>query len=139
MLRIYQYASDRLVTSNLVDAKAPPALVGQVPVWLDLLNPTAEEDRSVEQMLGISLPTHEEMEEIEPSARLYNESGAEFMTITAAALLDSDEPETTPITFVLKGPTLATVRYMEPKASRPSPSERNEPTPSHAPPESRSC
>jgi magnesium transporter len=116
MLRIYQYASDRLVTSNLVDAKAPPALVGQVPVWLDLLNPTTEEDRLVEQMLGISLPTHEEMEEIEPSARLYNESGAEFMTITAAALLDSDEPETTPITFVLKGQTLATVRYMEPKA-----------------------
>jgi magnesium transporter len=116
MLRIYQHASDRLVTSSLVDAKAPPALAGQVPVWLDLLNPSADEDRFVEQMLSISLPTHEEMEEIEPSARLYNESGAEFMTITAATLLDTDEPETTPITFVLKGPTLATVRYTEPKA-----------------------
>jgi magnesium transporter len=37
------------------------------------------------------------------------------MTITAVTLLDTEEPETTPITFVLKGTTLATVRYMEPK------------------------
>jgi magnesium transporter len=38
------------------------------------------------------------------------------MTMTAVAQLDSDEPKTTPITFVLKNDVLVTVRYEEPKA-----------------------
>ena len=92
-----------------VDPAAPP-------VWLDLFNPTPEEDRLVEQLVGVSIPTREEMQEIEVSARLYQENGAEFMTITAVTQLDTEEPVTTPITFVLKGNTLVTVRYAEPKA-----------------------
>jgi len=112
MLRIYRHDCGRLVPAD-VSLPAPPA---NGIVWLDLLNPTEVEGRVVEQTLGISLPTREEMQEIEVSARLYNESGAEFMTITAASRMDTDEPVHTPITFVLKGPTLATLRYMEPKA-----------------------
>jgi len=112
MLRIYRHAGDRLVASN----GAPPAPPGDGAVWLDLLSPTAAEDRLVEQTLGVSLPTREEMQEIEVSARLYSEAGAEFMTITALANLDSDEPVQTPVTFVLKGPMLATLRHLEPKA-----------------------
>lgn len=92
-----------------VDPAAPP-------VWLDLFNPTPEEDRLVEQLVGVSIPTREEMQEIEVSARLYQENGAEFMTITAVTQLDTEEPVTTPITFVLKGNALVTVRYAEPKA-----------------------
>ena len=85
-------------------------------MWLDLYNPTPEDNRYVEQLLSLHLPTREEMQEIEVSARLYQEDGAEFMTITSVSLLESDEPITTPITFVLKGNTLVTVRYAEPKA-----------------------
>ena len=85
-------------------------------VWLDLFNPSPEEDRRVEQLVGVSIPSREEMEEIEVSARLYQEDGAEFMTITAVIQLDTEEPVTTPITFVLKGATLVTVRYAEPTA-----------------------
>src|SRR5437870_2804740 len=94
----------------------PSAPPGEGAIWLDLLNPTVEEDHLVEQTLGVSLPTREEMQEIEVSARLYNEAGAEFMTITALAHIDSDEPVHTPVTFVLKGATLATLRYLEPRA-----------------------
>ena len=85
-------------------------------MWLDLYNPTPEDYRYVEQLLSLDLPTREEMQEIEVSARLYQEDGAEFMTITSVSLLESDEPITTPITFVLKGNTLVTVHYAEPKA-----------------------
>jgi magnesium transporter len=85
-------------------------------VWIDLYNPAPQDNRTVEQLLAISLPTREEMQEIEVSARLYQEDGAEFMTITAASSLESDEPITSPITFVLKGSTLITMRYAEPKA-----------------------
>ena len=96
-----------LSARNSVDAPA---------VWFDLVNPTVEEDRLVEQHVGVQIPTREEMQEIEVSARLYQEDGAEYMTITAVNQLDTDEPATTPITFVLKGATLVTVRYAEPKA-----------------------
>lgn len=85
------------------------------PVWVDLLNPTVEEDALVEQYLKIAIPSKEEMEEIELSSRLYHEDGAEFMTMTALIHLGGDEPAKTPITFILKGQTLVTVRYAEPK------------------------
>ncbi len=49
-------------------------------IWFDLLSPTAEEDRAVEAVLGVSIPSREEMAEIEPSSRLYVENGARFMT-----------------------------------------------------------
>ena len=84
-------------------------------VWYDLFNPTPEEDRFVEESLGIDIPTREEMKDIEPSARLYKEAGAEFMTMTAMANLDTDEPVKSPVTFVLRENILVTVRYAEPK------------------------
>ena len=83
---------------------------------MDVLAPTPEEDHLVEKLLSISLPTREEMDEIEVSARLYQEDDAEFMTLTAIIRSDTDDPEITPITFVLKGNTLVTLRYAEPKA-----------------------
>jgi Mg2+ and Co2+ transporter CorA len=41
-----------------------PTTVEPNTVWLDLLNPTKEEDVLVEQTLGIAVPTREEMAEI---------------------------------------------------------------------------
>ncbi|MFA5952849.1 MAG: magnesium/cobalt transporter CorA [Hyphomicrobium sp.] len=106
--------------SQLKSGPAEPRSAAADPacplVWFDLFNPTIEEDRLVEELIGVSIPTREEMQEIEVSARLYQENGAEFMTITAVTQLDTEEPMTTPITFVLKGSMLVTVRYAEPKA-----------------------
>jgi magnesium transporter len=97
------------VTPHSPPAEATGAL------WLDLINPSRDEDHYVEHVLGISVPTREEAQDIEVSARLYHEDGAEFMTMTGVSQLESDAPATTPITFILKGQTLATVRYAEPK------------------------
>jgi magnesium transporter len=55
------------------------------------------------------------MEDIELSARLYQEDGAAFMTMTALTNLDGDEPAKMPVTFILRGPTLVTVRHAEAK------------------------
>lgn len=115
MLRSYRRENSHLV---LAQEGIPTEVTAPIdlPVWIDLYNPAPQDNRYVEQLLGISLPTREEMQEIEVSARLYQEDGAEFMTLTAASRLESDEPINTPITFVLKGTTLVTVRYEEPKA-----------------------
>src|SRR5262245_37424602 len=97
MLRSYMCRSDRLVPVEASSA-VPDACV----VWFDLFNPTPEEDHLVEERLGVSVPTRDEMEEIELSARLYHEGGADYMTMTAVTKLDTDEPVKTPITFILK-------------------------------------
>ena len=51
-------------------------------IWIDLLNPTQEEEAKVERALKIDVPTREEQQEIEASSRLYQEDGAQFMTAT---------------------------------------------------------
>lgn len=84
-------------------------------IWIDLLNPTNDEERQVEERFGVTVPTRAEMEEIEPSARLYQEGGAGFMTVTVLNALDADDPVKAPVTFILKGQTLVTVRHSEPK------------------------
>jgi magnesium transporter len=84
-------------------------------VWLDLHSPTPAEYKLVERALGIALPTREEMQEIEVTSRLYVENGARFMTATLMCQSDTDVPRTTPVTFILSGHRLVTMRYDEPK------------------------
>jgi magnesium transporter len=84
-------------------------------VWLDLHAPTPAENKLVERTLGIALPTREEMQEIEVTSRLYVENGARFMTATLMCHSDTDVPRTTPVTFILSGHRLVTMRYDEPK------------------------
>ena len=92
---------------------ADPAALPDNAVWIDLLNPTMEEDRAVERLAGIAVPTREDMQEIEISSRLYIENGARYMTATLMCQSDTDMPKTTPVTFILAGHRLVTVRYDE--------------------------
>lgn len=101
--------------SGLVRNDAPQA-IGASAVWIDLLNPTKEEDAFVEQQLGISIPTRAEMREIEVSNRLYQENGAYYMTAFIVYNLEAPTPSTSTVTFILAGNRLVTVRYAEPKA-----------------------
>lgn len=113
MLRIYCRDADRLVLRDAPEAVASETV--SPVLWYDLISPTTAESRQVEAALCISIPTRDEMEEIELSARLYQEDGAEFMTMTALTNLDAEEPIKTPVTFILKGATLVTVRHADPK------------------------
>ncbi len=115
MLRAYIREGDRLVPTDF-DATSETNLSGAV--WYSLTDPTREEDKFVESCLGIDIPTRREMQDIEPSARLYSEDGAEFMTITALVEDDAGQPVKTPITFVLRNNQLVTVRYADPKPFR---------------------
>ena len=84
-------------------------------VWIDLVKPTAAEDRAVERLTGIAVPTREDMQEIEISSRLYIENGARYMTATLMCAADTQNPRTTAVTFILAAHRLVTVRYDEPK------------------------
>src|SRR6201995_2217683 len=96
-------------------ALEPAALLPETAVWVDLYNPTPAEDKAVEKLAGIALPSRDEMQEIEISSRLYIENGARYMTATLMCQSDTETPKTTPVTFILSGHRLVTVRYEEPK------------------------
>jgi magnesium transporter len=99
---------DRIAVTSDVD-------VPESAVWFDLVNPTHEEDKIVERKAGMAVPTREEMQEIEVTSRLYVENGARYMTATLMCQSDTDAPKTTPVTFILSGHRLVTVRYDEPR------------------------
>ena len=85
-------------------------------VWIDMLEPTAEEEQTLEAALGIDIPTREEMQAIELSSRLYEDTGTLYMTATVLTKSDTSAPESSAITFILSADKLVTLRYAEPAA-----------------------
>ncbi len=110
MLKIYEFLAGELKVQT-----GKPRITAEA-VWIDLLNPTADEESKVEKSLGIDVPTREEQQEIEVSDRLYHEDGAYFMTATLLYQGENAAATTTPVSFILAGTRLLTVRYAEPRA-----------------------
>ncbi len=130
MLTVYDTIDGLLVKRDGATAISPAT------VWIDLFNPTREEDARVEQALSILVPTREEMSEIEASSRLYQESGAHVMTAILLTQSEKDKdasagaivspasglireighPVASPVTFILAANRLVTVRYITPRA-----------------------
>src|SRR3990172_13443072 len=81
--------------------------------WIDLSQPTPDEDHATEAFLGASIPTREESQEIEFSSRFYTEDNAVFMTASLLTGVDKGEPRLTPFTVVIAGDRIATIRYAE--------------------------
>jgi len=92
-----------------------PVVIPESALWVDLLEPTIDEERLIEAHFGVDVPTREEMKEIEASNRLYEDNGAIYMTATVAAKIDTDHPVSTAVTFILKGNKLVTNRYLDTK------------------------
>jgi magnesium transporter len=107
LISAYELNGDRL-KSVAADASQP--------IWWDILNPTREEEQSLEARLGLGLPTKDEMEEIENSSRLYSENGGHFMTALIPSHTDADDAMIEPISFILVDHRLVTIRYTEPRA-----------------------
>jgi magnesium transporter len=110
MLTIYENRA-----GTLERQKGKPRIT-EAAVWIDLLNPTPEEEKKIERALKFDVPTREEQQEIEASSRLFQEDGAYFMTATLLYQPEQGEPRATPVTFILAGQRLVTVRYAQPRA-----------------------
>jgi magnesium transporter len=96
----------------------PPAVFPDEFLWADLYEPTAEEEKALEALLTVDVPTRDEMKEIETSNRLYEEGGAVYMTATVGSRLDTEKPESSAITFILADNRLITTRYADPTPVR---------------------
>jgi magnesium transporter len=86
----------------------------ETALWIDLLEPTPAEEQQVEHALGIEVPSREQMREIESSNRLYEDNGALHMTATLVTKLDTEQGQSTQVTFILTGTRLVTNRYADP-------------------------
>ena len=74
MFAVFVPSESSLKKVASVDLAALP----ESAVWIDMVKPTAEEDKAVEGLAGIAVPTREDMQEIEISSRLYIENGARY-------------------------------------------------------------
>jgi len=84
-------------------------------IWIDLAHPTPEERALVERALGVTLPSVEEMREIETSSRFYEDGGALYMTTTVIAHADSPQPVADVVSFILVRHVLITLREADPR------------------------
>lgn len=107
MIHLYESRNGHLAR------QAEGTAIGPETVWLDLLNPTSEDEALVERALGLDVPTKDEVREIEASSRFYEEDGGTFMTTFVLHFPENSPPGSSTVTFVLKEHRLVTVRYVE--------------------------
>lgn len=108
MLKLHTIAGGRLTPMDSAGARLPEGLV-----WIDLHDPSPEEESAAKAMLGLQVPTRQEMAEIEESSRLYEEAGALVMTVTLIDRATTSRPARTHATFILTEERLITVRYAD--------------------------
>ena len=80
-------------------------------IWLDLLDPTPEEQKLVESRAKIRVPSKEALSEIEASSRLIIQHGVLYLSTPMVAKGDAETTEISPAGFVLTRNLLVTVRY----------------------------
>ena len=110
MLNIYT-SQDGLL--HRLDGSADHARLAD-GVWIDMMEPTKEEELAVERLLGIDVPSREEMREVESSSQLYHDGDAIIMTIRILGVTARPSPVLIAATFILMPTRLVTLRYADP-------------------------
>lgn len=90
-----------------------PAVARGEAVWIDLLQPTAEEIARVETQFGIRVPSREQLDEIESSSRLRLEGKRLYLSMPVGTQHGLIEARPSPVGFVASPDLLLTVRYEE--------------------------
>ncbi|HEY0834768.1 MAG TPA: CorA family divalent cation transporter [Azospirillum sp.] len=103
---------------TLKGRKGGEAMAAPLPaetVWIDLLAPLPDALARAEALMGVRLPTREQMAEIEESSRLRRLPGGIQFTVLALAFADTDAPRLAPVSFVLARGRLATLHHVDSK------------------------
>jgi magnesium transporter len=106
---MYAYINDR---GRLRRLAAPEDL--RNAIWIDLIVPTQAEVDGLAQ-LGVEVPSLADMEEIEISNRLYREEGFDYMTAVLPGERADGQRAAMPVSFILSGKRLVTVRHHSPR------------------------
>jgi len=98
MLNIFTLANGRLFQEEIESLEE---LSKFQPIWVDLESPTVEEKRWIKQYYGLSIPEDAMDEDIEESARFYEEDNGELHIRSDFLVADEDEPRTVRVAFIL--------------------------------------
>lgn len=107
MLFAYRTTASRLVRLSQSEALSDAC-------WIDLYRPQPQQISEVEA-LGSSIPTIEEMSEIEISSRLHRDGGLDYMTVMLPGLTAEGEAILAPVTFIVGPERMVTVRHHTPR------------------------
>jgi magnesium transporter len=98
MLNIFTLANGRLFQEEIESLEE---LSQFQPIWVDLESPTVEEKRWVKQYYGLSIPEDAMDEDIEESARFYEEDNGELHIRSDFLVPDDEHPHTVRVAFIL--------------------------------------
>jgi magnesium transporter len=98
MLNIFTLANGRLFQEEIESLEE---LSKFQPIWVDLESPTLEEKRWIKQYYGLSIPEDAMDEDIEESARFYEEDNGELHIRSDFLIADDEEPRTVRVAFIL--------------------------------------
>jgi magnesium transporter len=98
MLNIFTLANGRLFQEEIESLEE---LSKFQPIWVDLESPTLDEKRWIKQYYGLSIPEDAMDEDIEESARFYEEDNGELHIRSDFLVADADDPRTVRVAFIL--------------------------------------
>ncbi len=98
MLNVFTLANGRLFQEEIESLEA---LTRFKPIWVDLENPTPEERRWVKQHFGLSIPEDAMDDDIEESARFFEEDNGELHIRSDFLIDDEENPRASRVAFIL--------------------------------------
>src|SRR3954466_4406121 len=98
MLNIFTLANGRLFQEEIESLEE---LSKFQPIWVDLEAPTPEERRWVKQYFNLSIPDDAMDEDIEESARFYEEDNGDLHIRSDFLIAAEEEPRTVRVAFIL--------------------------------------
>jgi magnesium transporter len=98
MLNIFTLANGRLFQEEIESLEE---LSRFQPIWVDLESPTLEEKRWINQHFGLLIPEDAMDEDIEESARFYEEDNGELHIRSDFLIAHEDEPRTVRVAFII--------------------------------------
>jgi magnesium transporter len=98
MLNIFSLTNGRLIQEEV---DGPAALAGADPVWVDLEAPTPEEKAWIAGRFGLTIPADAVDDDLEESARFYEEDNGELHIRSDFLIDDHDTPRNVRVAFIL--------------------------------------
>ncbi|MBL0421381.1 magnesium/cobalt transporter CorA [Ramlibacter sp. AW1] len=98
MLNIFTLVNGRLFQEEIESLEE---LSRFQPIWVDLESPTPEETRWVTEYYNLSIPKDATYEDIEESARFYEEDNGDLHIRSDFLIAGDDEPRTVRVAFIL--------------------------------------
>ncbi len=103
MINVFVLNNRRL---NQLHVETLDDLKNSDPIWIDLVAPDEKETSWIKELYGLDLPTVEQMQDLEASARFFESDGGELHLHSDFLLEIDEESRNVPVAFILRKNTL---------------------------------